>query len=629
MTSDTPDMTRTAEPTDPRAGDPGPWQAMHIFYAANPQPLLLQCVRPLVAELEADGLLDRLLLHQLLAGGPARTAAPQARHREARTGGARRTEEADRRLPARPARRCTRSTPASSTSSTTRCSRSSSPAATAAEFMDDGRPDEPAPQQLRTAEPYEPEYGKYGGPAGIELAEWHFRHSSDLVIEALRHDEPAPAHGAAGHLGAADDGDVRLLPARRAGAGRLPGQLLRVLAPGLPRHRLHRDRRVRPQLRRRWRTELRRPLRRVSGRRSAPGDAPRRLPGFLRGWAEHCLELRERAASWPTRRRPRLPLLGRRAGRAGHGPGRRAAAPALPVHAHDEQPAARHHPRRGVSRPRPRPGRCADPAGRRRRRTDVRPARRAAYRRRCDRSADQPGSCSGAATVHLIKDPAQRRLVRGRGQGALPHLAAGRHAQPRGDRRRSTRGSSADGSAEPTGSSCWDCSAARGLLAGAPGEPPRTRPRETTDAGPTHRDRNTVCAAHCVWSPTPTRLRTGCTGRPGFLLRRPLVLVPLLALVLAMEAVVARRWANWPQGLRAVLAHPSACCRASPCSGSAPRCTNSPTGWCRPALRRTGRRDRPALAAARRSIMYCTVDNYLYLRSRRHQHRHRRRGRRR
>lgn len=41
------------------------------------------------------------------------------------------------------------------------------------------------PNNSRSAEPYEPEYGKYGGPAGIELAEWHFRHSSDLVIDAF------------------------------------------------------------------------------------------------------------------------------------------------------------------------------------------------------------------------------------------------------------------------------------------------------------------------------------------------------------------------------------------------------------------------------------------------------------
>jgi thiopeptide-type bacteriocin biosynthesis protein len=35
-------------------------------------------------------------------------------------------------------------------------------------------------------EPYEPEYGKYGGPAGIEVAEWHFQRSSELVMDVVR-----------------------------------------------------------------------------------------------------------------------------------------------------------------------------------------------------------------------------------------------------------------------------------------------------------------------------------------------------------------------------------------------------------------------------------------------------------
>jgi hypothetical protein len=30
---------------------------------------------------------------------------------------------------------------------------------------------------------HEPEYDRYGGPAGIELAEWHFEHSSDVVLD--------------------------------------------------------------------------------------------------------------------------------------------------------------------------------------------------------------------------------------------------------------------------------------------------------------------------------------------------------------------------------------------------------------------------------------------------------------
>ncbi len=42
------------------------------------------------------------------------------------------------------------------------------------------------PNNSHAPMPYEPEYGKYGGPAGIELAEWHFRHSSELVIDAFR-----------------------------------------------------------------------------------------------------------------------------------------------------------------------------------------------------------------------------------------------------------------------------------------------------------------------------------------------------------------------------------------------------------------------------------------------------------
>ena len=42
------------------------------------------------------------------------------------------------------------------------------------------------PNNSCSYEPYEPEYGKYGGPAGVALAEWHFEHSSDLVIDAIR-----------------------------------------------------------------------------------------------------------------------------------------------------------------------------------------------------------------------------------------------------------------------------------------------------------------------------------------------------------------------------------------------------------------------------------------------------------
>src|SRR5690606_19224231 len=33
---------------------------------------------------------------------------------------------------------------------------------------------------------YEPEYDRYGGPHGVELAEWHFEKSSDIILRILR-----------------------------------------------------------------------------------------------------------------------------------------------------------------------------------------------------------------------------------------------------------------------------------------------------------------------------------------------------------------------------------------------------------------------------------------------------------
>lgn len=113
------------------ASAPGAWQATHVFYAANPRPFLLQCVRPLVAELEADGLIDSYFFINYWLEGPhvrlrlkpsGEAATPP--YAPAPSG------RSTRSSPSAP--RSTRSTPASSTTSTTRCSTSSSPAASAA-----------------------------------------------------------------------------------------------------------------------------------------------------------------------------------------------------------------------------------------------------------------------------------------------------------------------------------------------------------------------------------------------------------------------------------------------------------------------------------------------------------------
>jgi hypothetical protein len=60
------------------------------------------------------------------------------------------------------------------------------PAAELAGYLDaDGQP-RLRPNNSFSWERYEPEYGKYGGPVGIELAEWHFRYASDLALAATR-----------------------------------------------------------------------------------------------------------------------------------------------------------------------------------------------------------------------------------------------------------------------------------------------------------------------------------------------------------------------------------------------------------------------------------------------------------
>lgn len=164
---------------------PGQWQAIHIFYGASTRPLLTQCIGPLVNGLVTDGLLSNYYFaHHWLEGPHVRL------HLKPRT-------EAD-------------------------TEQVRSRAQTAVSAFLEGRPIlyEVKPEflidfyetefkldysareqadllgpdgQLRlrrnntfSFETYQPENGRYGGPAGVELAEWHFRHSSDLAVEAAR-----------------------------------------------------------------------------------------------------------------------------------------------------------------------------------------------------------------------------------------------------------------------------------------------------------------------------------------------------------------------------------------------------------------------------------------------------------
>src|SRR5690606_7581441 len=301
------------------------------------------------------------------------------------------------------------------------------------------RPDEPPPEQLLPVRGLRPRVRQVrrpgrGGAGRVALPALQ-RPGAGGVPEH----EPARADGAARHVGAADDGHGELLPARGGPARRLPRLLLRLLAPAVPGHRVHRLHGVRAHLRADG-AGARRPVRDAAhgrgGRRHRPAAA---LPAAL----GRALPRAARAGGGPDGARGAgLPRLGgpgpggRRAG-ACRGPGRGspgdrharpggAAPAAVAVHAHDQQPVARDHPGRGVPglRAGPRPARAGDLRGTERRLVSAtdRPAtdRPAPQHTTAERTADavrayrpalrdgvliSPALLRGPRTVHLVKHP--------------------------------------------------------------------------------------------------------------------------------------------------------------------------------------------------------------------------------
>jgi len=177
--------TLTSEPTRTAEDQPGEWVAMHIYYAANPQPLLTRCVREVFAELtERDLLAGYFYINYWLEGPHVRMRLKPRRAADT----ALVTELAERRVRDYLARR-----PALYDVDTGFLG-DLYQQLFSMEFSEEekqGYLAEDGTMNLRPNNdiaylPYEPEHGKYGGPAGVELAEWHFQASSDLTIEMLR-----------------------------------------------------------------------------------------------------------------------------------------------------------------------------------------------------------------------------------------------------------------------------------------------------------------------------------------------------------------------------------------------------------------------------------------------------------
>ncbi|WP_328321411.1 lantibiotic dehydratase C-terminal domain-containing protein [Streptomyces sp. NBC_00388] len=274
------------------AGDaPGEWLAVHVFYAASPRPLLLQCVKPLVDDLTQEGLLDGYFFINYWLEGPHL----RLRLRPRRAAGAPVVRERTHAalaafLRERPALYEVKAGFLAELYETLFTLEYTGEQR--AQFVgDDGRM-RLRPNNSFEDRPYEPEYGKYGGPGGVSLAEWHFQHSSDLVIEAAR---SMNLHlrtvllGLSAQLmmvmsGTFLQGDEALLAfldryhafwdqafdGTNYTATEGYDSAYAAMGASLPgRFRGIRD--------------------------AVSRGEPERLPAFLRGWAEHCAELRDRA----------------------------------------------------------------------------------------------------------------------------------------------------------------------------------------------------------------------------------------------------------------------------------------------------------------------------------------------
>jgi hypothetical protein len=293
--SGAPEEDREARPHG-QQGPPdgrGEWLAYHVFYAASTRPFLLQCARPLVTELARDGLLDGYFFINYWLEGPhirlrLRPSSPRAAAEVAE-----RTERAIADfLRRRPALYEVKDGFLAELYNT--LFELEYPGGERDRFTDSAGRMRLRPNNSFSAETYAPELGKYGGPAGVELAEWHFQRSSDLVIDA--------AAGMNLHLRTVLLGVAAQLMMTMSGC-LLPDEA--VLLDFLDRYHAF------------WNSAfsgtnytaadgydrayatmdaaLPRRFRDIRAAVAAP--VPGRLPGFLRGWAEHCTELRSRVTA--------------------------------------------------------------------------------------------------------------------------------------------------------------------------------------------------------------------------------------------------------------------------------------------------------------------------------------------
>lgn len=165
------------------------WLALHVFYASDANPLIVEAVRPLVRDLRAEGLIDGWFFIKYWMEGPY----IRVRLHPSEPGVAGQVRErAQSAIGEFLARR-----PALYENDAELLSdlykdmflAEYSQEEWDAKYGADGV----MPMQANNSVvefDYEPEFGRYGGRTGMQIAEWHFETSSDTVADLLARSNP-------------------------------------------------------------------------------------------------------------------------------------------------------------------------------------------------------------------------------------------------------------------------------------------------------------------------------------------------------------------------------------------------------------------------------------------------------
>lgn len=160
------------------------WVALHVFYAANANPLLTECVGPLAEQLGAEGLLERwFFIRYWLEGPHVRLRLLPTRPQDADQVEARARAAVEAFLRRRPALYEEDRDANADLYRNLFVVEYGEDA-----FVERYGPDGVMPFRANNSLdrlPYERELERYGGPEGIELSERHFQFSSEQVLHTL------------------------------------------------------------------------------------------------------------------------------------------------------------------------------------------------------------------------------------------------------------------------------------------------------------------------------------------------------------------------------------------------------------------------------------------------------------